>query len=112
MRAILEERALSSQCISYMDLASVLGVTTAPIIATITDSLEELMQEDAALNRPILAALVVQKGRQQMGQHNLPRPGFFEKLHDLNIIGVNEQMFDKESWHLNELNELKIFYTK
>ena len=107
MRSILEERAVNSQCISYVDLADVLGVTKAPIIATVTDVLENLIDEDVSMNKPLLSALVIQKGWRK-----LPRPGFFEKLNSLNIININSETFDEAAWHINELNKLKKFYTK
>jgi len=105
MRKFLEQRALTSQCISYRDLAANLGVTQAPVIATVTALLEILMAEDVANDRPVLSALVVQKGG-----NSLPRPGFFEKLASLNVVDLNDSSFDKSVWHANELNKLKMYY--
>ena len=104
---MLEKRAQNSQCISYKDLASELGITDAPVIATVTFTLEKLIDEDLIAGRPILSALVVQKGKKK-----LPRDGFFEKLNELNIINSDESDFNQKGWHVNELKKLKTYYKK
>ncbi len=106
LRMLLQMRAVQSQCISYQALANVLGVTEAPIIATVTGLLETLIDEDVDAGRPVLAALAVQKGQKQ-----LPRLGFFEKLDLRGVIQLN-QGFDERKWHTNELVKLQSFYKK
>jgi len=109
LREILKRRAPNSQCISYKALANMLNISTAPVIATITGLLETLIDEDVKSGRPILSALVVQKGKK--GTRTIPRKGFYEKLHQLNVIVINDA-FEERGWHENELEKLKMYYKK
>ncbi|MDH5258229.1 MAG: hypothetical protein OEX07_09470 [Gammaproteobacteria bacterium] len=105
MRKLLEQRAISQQCISYRDLASELGVTQPPVIATITGLLEEMIDEDVALKKPILSSLVVQKANSK-----IPRSGFFEKINCLNVVDTSDAGFDENVWHGTELEKLETYY--
>lgn len=80
VRARLTELAALGQTISYGELARELGIP-APSIATLTDILETLMEQDAAAGRPFLAAVMA--GRLGDG---MPSLGFFEKAADLDAV--------------------------
>ena len=73
----LIQLAALGQTISYGDLARELALP-APAIATLTQMLENLMEADAAANRPFLAAVMA--GRLGDG---MPSLGFFEKAAEL-----------------------------
>ena len=107
LRKLLVDRTDIRQPLSYKEVAELLHVSEPPVIATITGLLEVLIDEDIKANRPVLSALVVQKGKSQ-----IPRPGFFEKLNSLKVIDLNDKGFDVALWHASELNKLKKFYNK
>lgn len=81
LKGRLVDMAAHGQTITYGDLARDLALP-APTIATLTQMLEVLMEQDAAAGRPFLAAVMA--GRLGDG---LPSLGFFEKaaLLDANI---------------------------
>lgn len=59
--------------ITYSALARALDLAPPNTIHQLTIALESLMEEDAAADRPLIAALVVSKAR-----GGLPAPGFFD----------------------------------
>jgi hypothetical protein len=59
--------------VTYQALASALGLVPPNTIHQITVALETLILEDAAADRPLIAALVISKAR-----GGLPAPGFFD----------------------------------
>ncbi len=59
--------------ITYQSLAKALHLSPPNTIHQLTVALECLIDEDAAAARPLIAALVVSKGR-----GGLPAPGFFD----------------------------------
>jgi hypothetical protein len=75
----LEDRlaalAAAGDIITYGQLAKDLGLR----MADLTAQLEQLMEEDAAGNRPFRAALLCQR----LSPDHLPAPGFFQKAADL-----------------------------
>lgn len=73
LRAHLSTRPAGDVPVTYRDLAVALGLSPPGQIRAVTAALERTMTEDAAADRPFVAALVV--GRATTG---LPGPGFFE----------------------------------
>lgn len=73
VRAFLEDFAARSLPITYQELANSMALAPPHTIHRLTDSLELLMQQDAAANRPFIAALAISKRR-----NGLPAPGFFD----------------------------------
>ena len=74
----LAELAAGSKTITYGQLARDLGLTGPATIARLTAALEATMEEDAALNQPLRAALL--SGRLAK---DLPAQGFFDKAASL-----------------------------
>ena len=74
LEARLGHLAAQHQTTTYGALARDLGLTGPASIARLTTALEALMEADAALGRPLRAALV--SARLTPG---LPAPGFFAK---------------------------------
>lgn len=72
-RRLLETAPEAELPLTYQRLAEALGLTPPRTIRRVALALEQLMREDAAAGRPLIAALVV--SRQGEG---LPREGFFE----------------------------------
>lgn len=69
--------AAARQTLHYGALAQELALTGPGTIARLTQALEALMEEDAALGRPFRAAIVTQRGS------TLPARGFFDKAEAL-----------------------------
>ncbi len=72
-RAFLQEAARVGRLVAYREMASALQVMPPNSIHQVTVALELLMEEDAAANRPLIAALAVSG---TLG--DLPRRGFFD----------------------------------
>jgi len=72
-RAFLESVAKGRTLITYQELANALQISPPYSIHRVTEALERLMEEDAAADRPFIAALAISKTR-----GGLPGPGFFD----------------------------------
>ena len=73
VRAFLENFAKRQIPITYQELAKALQILPPHSIHQVTEILEHLMEEDAAADRPFIAALAISKAR-----GGLPAPGFFD----------------------------------
>ena len=73
LRAHLQALAALRVAITYRDAAKAMLLSPPHTIHQLTDALEQLMAEDAAADRPFLAAMVISKWR-----GGLPAPGFFD----------------------------------
>ena len=69
----LESVAKRRILITYQELANALQILPPHSIHRVTEALERLMEEDAAADRPFIAALAISKARGR-----LPGPGFFD----------------------------------
>src|SRR5260370_2441974 len=72
-RAFLENFAKRRIPITYQELAKALQILPPHSIHRVTEALEQLMEEDAAADRPFIAALAISRAR-----GGLPAPGFFD----------------------------------
>lgn len=59
--------------ITYRSLAEALGLKPPKTIHRVAEALEHLMREDATMDRPFIASLLISKAR-----GGLPAPGFFK----------------------------------
>ena len=73
LRAHLQALAALRVAITYRDAAKAMLLSPPHTIHQLTDALEQLMAEDAAADRPFIAAMVISKWR-----GGLPAPGFFD----------------------------------
>ncbi len=73
LRAHLEALAALRVPITYREAAKGLLLLPPNTIHQVTEALEQLMAEDAAADRPFIAAMVISKWRD-----GLPAPGFFD----------------------------------
>jgi hypothetical protein len=96
VRAFLESLAKRRIPITYQELAKALQIVPPHSIQRVTEALERLMEEDAAANRPFIAALVISKAR-----GGLPAPGFFDCARRLGRFAGDP---DAWSFHAAELN--------
>jgi hypothetical protein len=98
LRACLQGRATQGLPISYQQAATALQLVPPHTIHRITNALEQLMAEDVAAGRPLIAALVVSKWRD-----GLPAPGFFECAALLGRFAGAAPGTDARAFHALEL---------
>ncbi|MCH8530491.1 MAG: hypothetical protein LAT65_06560 [Saccharospirillum sp.] len=98
---MLEGLRLRRETIQYKALAEALGLSPPGQIQQITALLEAIQEDDALLNRPQRAALVIQRGKEPV-----PRPGFFQKLKSLGVYQGPDKGPEAEMWHQHELERL------
>jgi len=73
LRAHLQALAARRLPITYREVAKELLLLPPNTIHQVTEALEQTMAEDAAADRPFIAAMVISKWRD-----GLPAPGFFD----------------------------------
>lgn len=97
--------ARQKSTIDYKGLAEVLGCRPPGQIQAVTSLLEALQEDDANLNRPQLAAIVISKAKDP-----IPRPGFFQQLRALGVYDGPDSGSAAAMWHQNELERVFEFY--
>ena len=95
VRAFLESVAKCRTPITYQELAKALDVLPPHSIHQVTEALERLMEEDAAVDRPFIAALAISRARD-----GLPAPGFFDCARRLGRFADGQ---DARAFHAAEL---------
>ena len=98
-RAFLESVAKRRILITYQELANALQILPPHSIHRVTEALERLMEEDAAADRPFIAALAISKAR-----GGLPGPGFFDCARRLGRFAGDPDGQDARTFHTAELN--------
>ena len=98
-REFLESLAKRRNLITYQELANALQILPSHSIHQVTEALERLMEEDAAADRPLIAALAISKAR-----GGLPAPGFFDCARRLGRFAGDPHGQDAWSFHAAELN--------
>ncbi len=98
-RAFLESVAKRRILITYQELANALQILPPHSIHRVTEALERLMEEDAAADRPFIAALAISKAR-----GGLPGPGFFDCARRLGRFAGDLDGQDARTFHTTELN--------
>ena len=96
VRAFLESAAKRRILFTYQEVAKALDILPPHSIYQVTEALERLMEEDAAADRPFIAALVISK---MLG--GLPAPGFFDCAGRLGRFADGQ---DARTFHAAELN--------
>jgi hypothetical protein len=99
LRAFLENVAKRRIPITYQELEKALQILPRHFIYRVTQALERLMEEDAAADRPFIAALAISKVR-----NGLPAPGFFDCARRLGRFAGDPDGQDAWSFHAAELN--------
>ena len=98
IRAHLEQLVVNGEPITYKALANAMGLTPPNTIHRVTQALECLMRDDAAHDRPFIAALVISRTRS-----GLPAPGFFELARQLGRFDGAPSGPDEAAYHASEL---------
>lgn len=91
--------AAQGTTITYQALAEELAVRPPNRIHQVAMALERLMHEDAAGDRPFIAALVISKQRQ-----GLPAPGFFDLAQRLGRFDGEPSEAAMRPYHQAELD--------
>ncbi|MFT7049211.1 MAG: hypothetical protein ACJAZE_001605 [Halioglobus sp.] len=99
LRAHLQALATLRLPIIYREAAKDLLLTPPNTIRQLTEALEQLMAEDAAADRPFIAAMVISKWR-----GGLPAPGFFDCAARLGRFAGDATGHDARVFHAVELN--------
>jgi hypothetical protein len=101
VRAFLENFAKRRIPITYQELAKAVQILPPNSIHQVSEALERLMEEDAAADRPFIAALVISKAG-----GGLPAPGFFGCARRLGRFAGDPDGQDARSFHAAELNSV------
>ena len=99
IREFLESLAKGRNLITYQELANAFQILPPHSIHQVTEALERLMEEDAAADRPFIAALALSKAR-----GGLPAPGFFDCARRLGRFAGDPAGQDARRFHAAELN--------
>ncbi len=90
---------------TYKELADRLALAPPRTVHRVTEALEQLMDEDAAAGRPLLATLAVSKARP-----GLPACGFFLKARALGLFSGDPEGREALEFHARELRRALRFY--
>ena len=104
-RAFLESVAKRQILITYQELANALQILPPHSIHRVTEALERLMEEDAAADRPFIAALAISKAG-----GGLPGPGFFDCARRLGRFAGDPDGQDARTFHAAELNAVVAYW--
>ena len=106
LRAHLQALATRRLPITYQEAAKGLRLSPPNTIHQVTQALERLMTEDAAADRPFIAAMVISKAR-----GGLPAPGFFDCAARLGRFHGDTTGPDANVFHAAELNAAVALWT-
>lgn len=98
VRAYLRGIARHGNPVIYRDAARELALEPPHTIHRLALLLEQLMEQDARNDVPLIAALVVSKQR-----GGLPAPGFFAKARELRLYGGPDNGTAARDYHAAEL---------
>ena len=101
LRKVAEQRLP----VTYQEVAKALGLTPPNTIHQVTEALEHLMTEDAATDRPFIAAIVISKAR-----GGLPAPGFFDCAARLGRFDGDAAGAEARVFHAAEFNAAVAFW--
>lgn len=106
LRANLRLAATAGAVLTYHEAARGIGLTPPHVIHSVTQLLEELMEEDAAAGHPFIAALVVSRARD-----GLPAPGFFQTAARLDRFAEDAWSAEAVAYHAAERALAAAFHT-
>ena len=101
LRKVAEQRLP----VTYQEVAKALGLTPPNTIHQVTEALEHLMTEDAATDRPFIAAIVISKAR-----GGLPALGFFDCATRLGRFDGDAAGLEAWAFHAAEFNAMVAFW--
>jgi len=105
LRAHLQALATLRLPITYQEAAKGLLLSPPNTIHQVTEALEQIMAEDAAADRPFIAAMVISKMR-----GGLPAPVFFDCAARLGRFASDVTCLDAWAFHAVEINAAFAFW--
>ena len=105
LRVHLQALATRRLLITYQEAAKGMLLSPPNTIHQVTEALEQLMAEDAAADRPFIAAMVISKAR-----GGLPAPGFFDCAARLGRFAGDAAGLDAWCFHAVELYAAAAFW--
>ena len=105
LRAHLQALATQRLPVTYREAAKGLLLAPPNTIHQVTEALEQLMAEDAAADRPFIAAIAISKAR-----GGLPAPGFFDCARRLGRFAGDEAGPEAWAFHAGEFNAAVSFW--
>ena len=105
LRQALIDQAQTGSTTTYGEFANRLGLEPPNTIRRIIEALEDLMAEDVAAGRPILAAICVSKART-----GIPQPGFFLTAQALGVFSGDPTGPEAFAFHARELQRVLSLY--
>ena len=105
LRVHLQALATRRLLITYQEAAKGMLLSPPNTIHQVTEALEQLMAEDAAADRPFIAAMVI-----SMARGGLPAPGFFDCAARLGRFAGDAAGLDAWSFHAVELYAAAAFW--
>lgn len=105
LHKLLLQCAQNGELKSYKTMIDDLAIPPGHSMRTLTAMLEACQEDDALLNRPQLASLVIQKTGKP-----IPRAGFFIKLTELGLYDGDQEGPAAEMWHRNEVERVFRYY--
>jgi len=106
VRASLEQVARRRVPITYQALAKALQLLPPNTVHQLTVTLEHLMEEDAAVGHPLIAALVISKAR-----GGLPCPGFFDCARRVGLYSGTVDGPEAWAFHASVFNAAVTFWS-
>lgn len=100
IREYLSELSETALPMTYQALAKALELSPPNTIHQLTVALEDLIEEDVAAGRPLIAALVISKAR-----GGLPAPGFFECAQRVGRFNGDPSAPEASNFHTAEYNK-------
>lgn len=98
LRLLLMGVAREQATVPYQGVIRLLNIP-APSMQTLTRGLETLQWQDVTLDRPQLAAVVIQK------KQPFPRPGFFQVAQALGAYHGPDTGTEAQMWHQDQLEK-------
>ena len=105
VRDFLCQMAGQQKPITYQALAKALEIPPPNTIHQLTTALEQLMDEDAAANRPLIAALVISKAGT-----GLPAIGFFEHARHIGRFNTDPSDPDGAAFYAAEFTQADAYW--
>ncbi len=98
LRRVLTAMARERATVTYRDLCELADIPGPCRIHRITDLLEQIIQEDLAADRPLLAAVAISRGPAR-----IPQRGFFQLLQALGRYDGPDDGPSAAAFHQDEL---------
>jgi hypothetical protein len=103
LRRELTACARAGKTIAYRDLAQRVAFPGPHAIHRLTALLEDLVREDHAAGRPLLAAVAVSRAQKNVQGNGIPGRGFFQLLTELDRYHGPDQGPEAAACHAREL---------